>query len=135
MRKVLLTVLTASLLLTACDDYGTKVSKGHVDIYYKEGIKKENAEQTADFIHEVDVVSQNDTTQTKSMQLALLKDTVTLRMVVNEEKAASVEDEAFLTIANYLSQTVFNNQPVNVDLTDDQFNTIKALHFKKVSLE
>ncbi|MBD0280335.1 MAG: hypothetical protein ICV81_20565, partial [Flavisolibacter sp.] len=123
------------ILCTACESYGDRVSSGHIEVFYKEGINKETATRTARFLHDLEVQAQNDTTQSKSMQLLKNKDTIIFRMVVNRERAAALNDDNYLALANYLSMNVFNNAPVNVDLTDNQFNTLRSLHFRKVNME
>lgn len=35
----------STAILTGCNNYGDKVSKGHLDVYYKKGINKEQAEK------------------------------------------------------------------------------------------
>ena len=135
MKKTILFLFVVSVLFVACDNYGDRVSNGHIEVYYKEGINKETAARTARFLHDLEVQAQNDTTQSKSMQLLKNKDTVIFRMVVNKEKAAAMNEDNYYALANYLSVAVFNNAPVNIDLTDNQFNTVRSLQFKKVNLE
>jgi len=116
--------------LTGCTDYGKKVNHGHVEVYYKEGISKEDAQKTADLFYRMD--ANNSGGIKKSLQLVKDKDSICFRMVVNEKKLASVPDDAFNALANILSDSVFNSNPVNVDLTDDHFKTIRSLHYKKM---
>ncbi|MBD0293901.1 MAG: hypothetical protein ICV84_01680, partial [Flavisolibacter sp.] len=123
------------ILCTACESYGDRVSSGHIEVFYREGISKETATRTARFLHDLEVQAQNDTTESKSMQLLKNKDTIIFRMVVNRERAAALNDDNYLALANYLSMNVFNNAPVNVDLTDNGFNTLRSLHFRKVNME
>lgn len=119
------------LLVTSCNDYGEKVSKDFVEVYYKDNVNKAQAQQTLDLLHP----SWNEEGNKKSVQLVKKNDTVHFRMVVNTEKVKSMQDETFLLLANGVSTAVFNNAPVNVDLTDDRFNTLRTLHFKKIETQ
>ena len=122
------------LFLTACTDYGEKTKKGHVEVYYKEGISKETAQRTADFLYAVDREANNDTTVRKSMQLIKKEDTICFRMVADKKRLSSVNDGVFYSLANYLSDTLFNHAPVNIELTDDHFKTIHNIRFTKMDL-
>lgn len=117
-------------LLSSCTNYGDKTSKGHIDVYYKEGISRETAQRTADFIFGADSLS---TTQ-KSFQLVKNQDTICFRMVTDQKKLATTGDDAFYSLANILSDSLFNHAPVNVELTDDHFKTIRTLKFTKMDL-
>ncbi|MFI5185294.1 MAG: hypothetical protein ACHQF0_01070 [Chitinophagales bacterium] len=119
--------------VSSCTDYGDKSSKGHIDVYYKDGISQETAQKTADFLFEIDSLSNNTTTQ-KSFQLAKKQDTICFRMVTDPKKLGTVTDDNFYTMANLLSDSVFNNAPVNIELTDNHFKTIRNLTFVKMDL-
>jgi len=127
----LFVLLIATIQLISCNNYGDKVAKDDVEIYYKDNITKEQAQQTLEFIHP----SWNEPGNKKSVQLAKPADTVYFRMVINEEKAKDVKDESYLLLANEISINIFNGSPVNVDLTNNNFKTIRTLHFKKMETE
>ncbi len=118
--------------LTSCDSYGKKVSKGPVDVYYKDGIQEGEAQHTADFLAMVDRTQNNNTTAKKSFQLCKKNDTVCIRMVAVKEKLAGVADMAFYAIGNMVSDSVFAGKPVNVELTDDKFVSFKTFTYKKL---
>jgi hypothetical protein len=122
-------------LLTGCDNYGDKATNGHVDVYYKDGIKKEQAQKAADLLYEIDKTYNNNTSEIKSFQVATQNDTVVFRMVVEMDKMENIDDESFYAIGNIISENVFAEAPVNVDLTDNKFHTIRTLHFKKMDME
>lgn len=127
--KTLLALTFIGIIFYSCSNFGKKVKSGHVEVYYKDGISKEDAQKTADLILGIDQASNNPPNQ-KSMQLVKVRDTITFRMVIDKEKLASVEDYPFYVIGVMLSDSLFNHAPVNVDLTDNLFKTIKTLHFK-----
>lgn len=123
-----------AFFLISCENYGDKVSKGHVDVYYKDGINKDAAMQTAQVLFEIDSSFNNNTSETKSFQLAQINDTITFKMVVLEEKAAALSDDSFIAISNIISENVFDSKPVNIELTDDKFNSLRKLPYQKMDL-
>jgi hypothetical protein len=124
-------LVTTAILLISCTNFGDKVVKDYVEVYYKDNITKEQAQQTLDILHP----SWNEPGNKKSVQLTKAGDTVNFRMVINEEKAKDVKDEAYILLASEISTAVFNGSPVNVDLTDDGFKTIRTVHYKKLEAE
>jgi hypothetical protein len=129
--KSFIIAVAVALSLTACTNYGKKVKDGHVEVYYKEGITKEEAEKTARLLVDADKAANNNTTEKKSLQLTKSNDTVNFRMVIIEEKLKGITDETFLAMGNVLSDSIFNGRPVNVDLTDNKFATLRTVHYKK----
>ena len=111
----------------------TKVVQGHIETFYKDGITEDQAKKTADLMYNIDEAANNDKVQ-KSFQLSKKNDSVCLSMVVNEEKAKTVADISFIVIANMVSDSVFNGAPVNMSLTNDKFESLKYLPYKKVDL-
>ncbi len=125
----LLLLVIASLF--SCTNYGDKLSKDNVEVYYKDGIKKEEAQKTLDLLYP----SWNESGNQKSVQLARKTDTVFFRMVIDEEKAKAIGDEIYLQLANEISEAAFKGVPVNVDLTNNTFESIRILSFKKMDVE
>ncbi len=133
--KILLPLLALTIVLFAsCTNYGKKVQKGTVEVYYKEGIDEKAATHTAAILAEIDSAQNNNTKQTRSVQLEQLKDTVCFRMVANKEKLAGVDDFAFQAIGEIISDSAFSGKPVVVELTDNMFKTFKRVPYKKIDL-
>ena len=132
LRNLLFVLLILSLV--HCSNYGDKVTIEHIDIFYKNGIEEVQARQTADLLYYIDTTYNQNISETKSFQLLKQKDTVTFRMVVVKEKLAGVDDESFLAISNLISENVFDQQPVNIELTDNKFNTLRKLPFTKIDM-
>jgi hypothetical protein len=135
MQKTMTTVLALLLLIgfTSCNNYGKKTSTGHVETYYQEGITEDQAKKVSSLIYNIDERAGNAKTE-KSFQLCKKNDTVCFRMVVNKEKAMALGDFSFLAIANMVSDSVFNGAPVNMDLTNNKFESIKVISFKKLDV-
>ena len=131
MKKITSLLLMAGVGLFSCTNYGDKVSKKFVEVYYKDNISKEQAQQTLDLLYP----SWNDSSNQKSVQLIKPGDTVYFRMVINEQKAKDIKDDSYLLLANEISGSIFKGVPVNVDLTNNTFKTIRTLHYKKMEAE
>lgn len=129
MNKLFLSLLV-SMLFFACSKNGDKVTKGYMEVYYKEGISKEQAEKTLDYFFPR-WKNKDGETPKKSVQLSKSSDTVNFKMVSNMEIMDKMEDELFYTTGNELSANLFNGAPVNVILTDKYFKTVRTYTFKK----
>src|SRR5262249_6032939 len=92
----------------------------------------DEAQKTADLLYEVDANKTN--VPKKSFQLTGGTDTVNLRMVVNQTKAASLSDSVWYIMGSFFSEKVFEGKPVNVELTDDHFKTMTVYHYRKMDL-
>ncbi len=130
--KNLLVLVFAAVLLASCNNYGKKVKKGTVEVYYKDGIGENEASRTAAVLAEIDSVQNNNSKETRSMQLVAAKDTVIFRMVANKDKLEGVDDMAFQAIGTIISDSVFSGKPVTVELTDNTFKTFKKIPYKKL---
>jgi hypothetical protein len=134
--QIVTAVIGFALLFSSCTDYGKKATKGIVEVYYKDGITENEAQKTAVLLASIDSTrnstSKEPSKETKSMQLVKIADTVCYRMVTSKEKLAGIDDFAFEAIGNILSDSVFNGKPVNVELTDNMFNTFKKIPYKKI---
>lgn len=131
-RTLLLVLLTVGFV--QCSNYGDKATIEHIDVFYKNGITKDQAQQTADLLYYIDTTYNKNISETKSFQLLKQNDTVTFRMVVLQEKLARVDDGSFLAISNLISEDVFDQKPVNIELTDNKFNTLRKLPFTKMDI-
>ncbi len=132
MKKILIPLVLAFALM-ACTDYGKKVSSSNIEVYYKEGISKEQAEKTAQlFVMALNASNPNDKA-TKSFQLQKTGDTVLLKMVADKSKLGTVGDESFYAISTLLSDSVFAGGPVNLTLTDNKFEGFKNFTFQKAA--
>ena len=131
MKKELITPLIA-LLFIACSNYGDKEKSGSIEVFYKEGISKEQAKKTADLIYESLKSANQDINTKKSFQYTKGKgDTINLSMVIDEGKIAQVNDEAMNEFSVVISDSIFAAKPVNLVLTDNRFKPIRTIVFKK----
>ncbi len=127
---IIITLLSAFSLM-ACNNYGKKVKKEHIEVFYKEGITMEEAQKTADLLYQEDA-NKGAAAPKKSFQLTGGADTINFRMVVDKTKMATVGDDTWYMMGSYLSGSVFKDRPVNVELTNNRFKTINTYHYKKM---
>ncbi len=122
-NKVLLACAGLFLSLSSCQLFnrGEKLMFGLGEVYYKDGISKEEAEKFGNYLYQKDIF---DESGTKIIQLVRKNDTATMRIVTNPEyinRAGYQGNMRFL--AAELSSTVFNNQPLNCELTNEYLST------------
>jgi PBP1b-binding outer membrane lipoprotein LpoB len=134
MRKFsfLIPVLALTLLISSCNNYGKKVKKEHIETYYKDGITEAEAQKTADMMFMIDA---NNAKTQKSFQLEKVDGKIHFRMVVIDEKVDKTKDINFLAVSNIVSDSVFNGAPVDMDLTNNKFEVIRTIPYRKVTDE
>lgn len=129
MKKYLFLLLLP--ILAACSNYGPKVSSSNIEVYYKDGISKEQAEKTAGLFDRLLKDSNPGDNGTKSFQLGKRGDTILLKMVADPSKLKNVGDEAFYVITTLVSDSIFSGAVVNLSLTDNTFKGFKEIAFRK----
>jgi hypothetical protein len=129
MKQFILAFFIAAGLMS-CSNYGKKVSQDYLEVYYKDGVSKEEAQKTLDFLYPIWKNAEGKT-DTKSVQLTKSGDTISFRMVVDKDKLDKVQDETFYIMGNLFSDSLFKGTPVNMVLTDNSFKTIRTLAYKK----
>lgn len=132
MKKYILFLLLP--LLAACSNYGPKVTSSNIEVYYKEGISKEQAEKTAGLFDRLLKGSNPNDNGKKSFQLAKSGDTILLKMVADASKLKAVGDDAFYAITTVVSDSIFSGAVVNLTLTDNTFKGFKEYAFRKSAL-
>jgi hypothetical protein len=130
MKPYILSLLVA-VSLTACTNYGPKVKKDYLEVYYKKGISKDMAQKALDYIYPL-WKKESGNTDKKSIQLEKAGgDTINFRVVVDEKKAKEMGDDTFNVMAILFSDSIFNGAPVNIVFTTDRFKSIRTLVFNK----
>jgi hypothetical protein len=133
MKRIFL-LLTIITIFSACNNYGKKTKSGHVETYYKEGITEQQAINACKLLCNIDKAANNPLTQ-KSFQLCKQNDTTCFKVIVDKASATTANDEDFLALGNIISDSIFNSAPVNIDFTDDEFRSLKIIHFKKITMD
>jgi len=126
--KKLLTILSIFFLFS-CTEYGEKLTFNGTDVYYKDGVTKEQAQTLGEYLVEEEFADGGE----KSVQI--LKDEVTgnltFRMVVANDINED-QDMIFKVFAQALSTDVFNGEPVDFHICDNTFETIRAFSFSDI---
>ena len=94
MKSFILSLLTA-IVLTACSNHGEKVTKDYLDVYYKDGITKEQAQKALDYFLPK-WKDEGEKTKPKSIQLTKNGDTINFRMVAKMEIMNKMTSKYFI---------------------------------------
>lgn len=130
MRKLhIFFILMFTVVLTACTSYGEKLTFNGTEVYYTTKVTQQDAEKLGEFLIDSEFADGNP----KSVQLT--KDDTTgnyiFRMVTKKE---AVENKAyevlFKAVAIQISDSVFNKQPVDFEVCNASFKTLKTIPFK-----
>ncbi|HFS66612.1 MAG TPA: hypothetical protein ENK67_00145 [Flavobacteriia bacterium] len=124
--KILVLVL---ITFISCKDYGNKLTFNGTEVYYKDGITKEQANQLGNFL----IKEGFATGDTKSVQFVIDDKTknLTFRMVVNEDVASNSEnDYVFTSFSRQLSKEF--GKSIDFQLTDNTFKTLKTFLNKDI---
>ncbi|MBN9294450.1 MAG: hypothetical protein J0G96_10770 [Flavobacteriia bacterium] len=127
MKKLL--CLLAVAMLVSCSNYGDKLEFDGTEIFYTDGATKEQAEKLGNYLQKEGFT---DGTK-KSVQLVVDKKSgkLTFRMVTSKETA---KDEQYNMIFESFSRNISKEfgMPVNFQLCDELFNTIRTIEAKDV---
>lgn len=128
-------MLAALIFFSSCTNYGKKAKSGNIEVYYKEGATKEQAQKTADlFLEALQSADPNDKA-TKSFQLTKPGDTLLLKMVVGDKaRMNAAGDDAFYAMVGLISDSVYNGKPVNISFTDNKFKAFRTLTYNPARL-
>jgi hypothetical protein len=130
MRKII-GVIIAATLLVACNNFGKKVSKDYLEVYYKGGITKEQAQRTLDYIYPLWKEDSGKTPE-KSIQLSKgAGDTINMGVVTDKDKLKEIGDDTFIAMANLFSDSIYNGAPVNIIFSNETFKGFRTLAFQK----
>ena len=128
MIRLLWTVATAMLLLTACNNYGKKVVFHHNEIYYKgSGVTETDAQRLGAFLWQSGYF---DSTKASTVQLLKEDAAYVVKMVVDEEEIA--RDKAFYQrffwyLQEPMAQNVFAGAKTKIILADGGLNDLEAV--------
>jgi hypothetical protein len=105
-----------------------EIDKNH-HVYYKgDGVTKEDAKKTGDFLKQIGLV---DGSQGMDVQIRSEKagDEVKFSMVFDKTKVTSETESAALGIGSQLSTSVFNGRKIKVVFMDDSMDEFKDLGY------
>ncbi|MCB9034438.1 MAG: hypothetical protein H6553_11415 [Chitinophagales bacterium] len=122
--------LLAFLMIVSCSNYGEKIVVDKTEIYYKDGVTKEQAETLGKYLQKAEFTDDNE----KSVQLTKNADNnhLIFRMVVDEAYANDKQyDAMYKSFARNLSAAL--NQPVDFEICDNSFTTLKTFKADDIS--
>jgi len=126
MTRLFFVLLALALVLVSCSDYGRKIKiNDKVDVYIKgDSVNEDDARRLGNYISE----HAGDYKNEKSLQLSKQKGEYVVKMVVDQEKLknGSTSEENFAALKALLQTQVFNNQPVKLTITDNNFVDLKS---------
>tara|TARA_R110001632_G_scaffold125748_1_gene239167 strand:- start:25958 stop:26362 length:405 start_codon:yes stop_codon:yes gene_type:complete len=127
--KNILLLFTISLFIS-CSSYGDKEDFNGTEVYYKNGTTKEEAKKLGDFLVRSEFADGNP----KSVQIVKNEETgnYVFRMVTNEKAQTNKTYEIlFKALAMQVSDSVFKGKPVDFDVCNNVFESVKYLPFKE----
>ncbi len=117
------------LLLISCSNYGEKLVFDGTDVYYNEGVTKEQAQKLGNYLVESEFT--DGTKKSVQMVKDVTTGNLTFKMIASEGEIEGM-DMIFKTFASQLSKDVFNNEPVDFQLCNDTFEAFKTYSFKNL---
>jgi len=117
------------IIITSCTNYGEKLTFKGTEVYYKDNVTKEQATKLGKYL-----IAEGFTTgDAKSVQFIRNQNnkTLTFRMVASKETAVSDKsDFIFTSFSRSLSEKF--GEPVDFELTDNAFKTLKTFYNKDI---
>lgn len=110
------------LFIVSCSSHGEKISFGNLDIYYTDGVTKTEAEDVGNYLVDVGILIDD---QKEKMQLSKFNGRYKCKFVMRDN-VVSLEN-LWKGYGISISEKVLNGAPVDVDLCDDEFNSLKFL--------
>jgi hypothetical protein len=129
MTRLLWAIAIAMLLLTACNNYGKKVSiNTYSEVYYKgEGITEADAQRLGNFLLQAGYF---DSSKETTVQLMRDKDAYLVKMVIDEEEVAKDKDfyqRFFWFMQEPIAQNVFGGNTTKIVLADEDLKELEPV--------
>lgn len=128
--KLLLLVSLITAGTAGCSNYGReyKLDKKH-NVYYKgDGVDEAHAKKLAEYLKQQEYFQ--DSIES-TVQLIKIKDTFNVNFVVDASKINSGLENVFLIIGAAISEKVFDNAPVTVQLMNKYMEPFKNLGYAR----
>lgn len=120
-----LCILFMALVSGCGNEYGTKLSFGAGELFYKNEVTKADAEKLGNYLLAEGFF---DERAPRSVQLLFHEGSYIFRMVTNEELQQDPDLARTMRFVSMdMAADVFEGANVDIELTDDLFNTIKTI--------
>ena len=110
--------------------FGKQITKNGLQLFYTDNVSEEEAKRLINYLVKSEFVDGEQ----KTVQLNKSGKTYEFRMVV---KKGIEQDQEYIEIGKYftieLSESVFNNSPVDIHLCDELLNTIRVIPMSTAS--
>lgn len=129
--KYFLIIAIISPAISACSqNYGKeyKLDSEHNVFYKGDGVDEAQAKKLADYLK---AQAYFEDSVKSTVQLVKVNDTFKLNFMVDETKITSGYENKFLLFGAFISESVFDNAPVTIQLTNDKLEPFKNLGFAK----
>ena len=129
MKNIIVAVVSLLFLaLQGCglfSDHGTKLTFGASELYYKDGVSKEEAQKLGEYLQAQGFF---DDQAPKSVQIVKKDDRYIFKLIIEPDKIVEEGTERSLRFASMdIAADVFNQAKVDIDLTDELFKTQKTI--------
>lgn len=129
--KQLLLIFIIAISIGACSqNFGKeyKLDKMH-NVYYKgEGATEAHAKKLAEYLKKQEYFQDNINA---TVQMIKINDTFNLNFVVDETKLISGYEEMYRAFGSIISDSVFDKDPVTIQLTNNKLEPFKNLGIAK----
>jgi hypothetical protein len=106
----------------SCSGDGKKLSFGSLDVYYTEGVTVAEAEAVGDYLNGIGFGVGDEK---EKIQISKNEDRYTCKFVMADGKVSL--ENIWKRYGKSISKNVLNGAPVDVDLCDENFNSLKFL--------
>ncbi len=123
LRGIYAFILVSSALLSSCGD-GRRVEFANGDVYYTENVQEEEARKLGEFFEQKKYFNE----KRERVEVDRSGEIYKVRMPVSDDQQNSAAYLAGVkTMSLELSKNAFNDARVEIDLTDEKFNSLKVV--------
>ena len=129
MKKHILLLFVTAVLFASCSGYGDKEVFNATEVYYKGDISTDEVNRLGNYL----ISSEFADGRGKSVQLVKNEENgnYVFRMVANEKAQKDKTYEIlFKALAMQISDSVFSGEPVDFDICNNTFESVKYIPFK-----
>lgn len=125
------------LLLAGCESNGKKYNYNSTqNVYYKgEGVDESSAKKLAEYLNKLGYFKGTKELSVQITKEKDTKDTLNINFVVDESKITPKIEKTFILLGGFISQNVYNAEPVNVNFIGPRFKLIKKLGYARPMID
>ena len=130
--KLIFCTCAVFISIASCKRDDHKVKKGDVEVTYKEGISRSEAEGTSNVLSERlnEIIFPEIEIEKNNIQVEKgTGDTIVLKVIPKEIRPDEIEHGGFRGLAGRLSRNVFGKKPVNIVILDHSKKELMTIRF------